>query len=175
VPRAAIAKAAAPIAPVHESFGFSLGADADLDRHAAIVAGMRWRRGWLSIGLEVNRGTETTIETGDTGHVHVARTFAAALSCGHLGRFGLCGVAAAGMLTGRGELLADASTVRRLIALVGARAEWTLQITDLFGVQAHVEGLQALRNSRFLVDQMPVWSSQSREVRVGLGVVANFP
>ena len=62
-----------------------------------------------------------------------------------------------------------------LAQLMGARAEWMLNLTDRIAVQAHVDGLQALTMSRFLVDQMTLWPSQARELRVGLGVMANFP
>ena len=42
------------------------------------------------------------------------------------------------------------------------------------GLRVHADALQALGSAGFMVDQAPVWSTDPRELRLGVGVVAIF-
>lgn len=152
-----------------------LGAAADLRGHPSLVAGGRIGRGRWSLGLEVQAEAESSIALENGGEISMSRTSVAAAPCARLAGFGLCGLAAGGALRGRGIELADATVVTRPIAQLGARAEWSYPLVGGFALRIHVDATQALTSARFLVDQMPVWTSDSRELRLGAGVVANSP
>ena len=57
----------------------------------------------------------------------------------------------------------------------GARAAVELSLSRRLAVELHVDGLQALTTTRFLVDHMPAWATDPRELWVGAGVEATFP
>jgi len=151
------------------------GAAAGLDGTPAAVLGGSVRRGRAAIGIELAIEADRTLDVGDGGRVHLSRRRIDVTPCVHLGGAALCGLGTVALVTGRGEDLVDAAAVRRPVVALGGRAAWTLALGARLAVRFHVDGAHTLGDARFRVDQMPVWGSPAREVRVGAGVVAHFP
>jgi hypothetical protein len=161
--------------PAASQIDVLLGAASDAARLPALVLGSRWRRSRVSLGLELHLRAPETIDVGDGSSIRVARTGLEAVPCGYVGRVALCGLATAGMIAGEGQQLASASSVRRATFAVGGRVEVTLGVSDRIAIRLHADGLRALTHTRFLVDQMPAWTSDSHELWLGGGVLATFP
>jgi hypothetical protein len=152
-----------------------LGGAGDLRGHAALVAGARATRRWWSLGVELQAEPPRRLDLEAGGQITLSRTYVTAAPCAHLRGFGLCGIATAGALRGRGVELQDAEAVTRPILQLGGRVEWSRAVAARLAVRLHVDAVRVLTSARFLVDQMPVWASDSRELRLGAGVVAFFP
>jgi hypothetical protein len=152
-----------------------LGAVGDVSRRPALVTGARWRQGHMSVGLELHVATPLTIDVEAGGSVEVTQTRIDAVPCLHVRQLAVCGLATAGMIGGKGHQLADAAHVRRAAAAVGGRVELTWRLVDLVSLRLHLDGLQTLDRTTFVVDEMAVWTSDSRELWLGAGVLANFP
>jgi hypothetical protein len=153
----------------------SLGVAGDTTRRGALVIGAGVRvRGW-SLALELRDASAQTVDAGGGSAIVVDRTTIDALPCLHLGRAAVCGLASTGIVRGEGRDLATAATARRLALAVGGRAELAYPLWRRVAVRVHADVLQNLIRSRFLVDQMPMWTADSRELWLGAGVVANFP
>jgi hypothetical protein len=152
-----------------------VGAAGDIARRPALVVGGRWRSGHLSLGLELSVRTPLTIDVEAGGSVEVTQTGVDAVPCFHVRGLALCGLASAGMIGGEGHELAEAAHVRRAAAAVGARVELAVPVADRVSLRLHLDGLQTLDRTQFLVDEMAVWTSDSRELWLGAGVLANFP
>lgn len=152
-----------------------VGAASDTTAHPALELGSRWRHDRLSLGLELHIATPESIDVGDGGTVHVAAAGLDAVPCFHASYLALCGLANAGLISAEGQALANAATARRAAFAVGGRVELDVPLLDRVSLRVHLDGLQALTSSRFLVDQMPVWTSEPRELWLGAGVLAKFP
>ncbi|HEX5061682.1 MAG TPA: hypothetical protein VFV99_20085 [Kofleriaceae bacterium] len=152
-----------------------VGAASDTTAHPALELGSRWRHDRLSLGLELRIATPESIDVGDGGTVNVATAGLDAVPCFHAGYLGLCGLATAGMISAEGQALANAATARRAAFAIGGRIELDVPLLHRLSLRVHLDGLQALTSSRFLVDQMPVWTSEPRELWLGAGVLAKFP
>jgi hypothetical protein len=152
-----------------------VGAAGDASRRPALVLGGRWRHGRMSLGLDVSMRTPLSIDVEAGGSVEVTQTGIAAVPCFHVRGLALCGLASAGMIGGEGHGLAEAAHVRRAAGAVGARVELSVPVIDRVSLRLHLDGLQTLDRTQFLVDEMAVWTSDSRELWLGAGVLANFP
>ena len=152
-----------------------LGGAGDLRGHAALVAGARATRRWWSLGLELQAEPPRRLDLEAGGQITLSRTYVTAAPCAHLRGFGLCGIATAGALRGRGVELQDAVAVTRPIVQLGGRVEWRRAVATRLAVRLHLDATRVLTSARFMVDQLPVWASDSRELRLGAGVVAIFP
>jgi hypothetical protein len=146
------------------------------DHHArpAAVVGGRIGRGHLSLGLELELARSETIDVGDDGALRVRRTLASLTPCATLARVSLCGLATGGYVRGAAMRLANARTVSRGTFELGVRAEWIYPVLARVGLRVHADALQAIGSAGFMVDQSPVWSTDPRELRLGVGVVAIF-
>jgi hypothetical protein len=152
-----------------------VGAASDAAGLPALVVGSRWRRDRLSLGLELHVAAPQSIAVGDAGSVRIAQTGVDVAPCVHAGALAVCGLANAGVIGGEGRQLAEAMAVYRPSFAVGARLELDVPIVARVSLRLHVDGLQALTSTRFSVDQMTVWTSDSRELWLGAGVLATFP
>lgn len=165
----------APVVRARPQLALLVGGAGDVRGRPSLFAGGRARKGRWSVGLEVQAESSQSIDLQGGGRITMSRRYVTAAPCAQLGPLGLCGIATAGALRGRGIELADAIDVTRPVIQLGGRAEWELAITRRLGVRVHVDATQALSNQHFLVDQMPVWTSDSRELRLGVGMVAKVP
>ena len=157
------------------AFAALVGGTGDLHGQPSLLAGVRARHGRYSLGLEAQAEGTTRVAVEDGGQISVSRKYATLAPCVHVAQAAFCGVMAAGALRGRASELADAASVTRALVQVGGRAEWSYPIAARIGLRVHVDAVQALTRAEFLVDQMPVWTSDSRELRLGGAVVAHFP
>lgn len=151
-----------------------LGAAGDASRRPALVLGARWRQGRISLGVELAIRNPITIDVEAGGSVEVTQTGIEAVPCFHIRALALCGLASAGMIGGEGHQLAEAAHARRAAVAFGGRVELVVPILDRVALRLHLDGLQALDRTQFLVDEMAVWTSDSRELWLGAGVLANF-
>ena len=55
-----------------------------------------------------------------------------------------------------------------------SRVEASVPVLRRIALRLHVDALQSLTSSQFLVDEMPVWTSKPRELWLGAGVMAAF-
>lgn len=147
----------------------------DWHAHPAAVLGGRVGRGHVSLGLELELARSETIDVGDDGALRVRRTLASLTPCATLARVSLCGLATGGYVRGAAMRLANARSVSRPTFELGLRAEWIYPVLARVGVRVHADALQAIGSADFMVDQTPVWSTDPRELRLGVGVVAIFP
>lgn len=167
--RAAIAPSRAPLELLAIAGGLT-----DHHAHPAAVLGGRIGRGRVALGLELELARGETIDVGDGGALHVSRTLASVTPCATVQGISLCGLATAGLVRARSERLANGTAVARGTFEVGVRAEWITPLVDRLGLRFHADALQAIGSAGFLVDQMPVWSTDPRELRLGIGLVAIF-
>lgn len=166
---------AAPAATRVNHVEAMLGAASDLGGRPALALGGRWHRGAFSLGLELHLLAPQSIAVEAGGSVEVARTAIDAAPCMHVSHVALCGLASARMITGEGHELAEAAHIRRVALAVGGRIELSYPVLHRLSLRAHLDGLQALDRTRFTVDEMAVWTSDSRELWLGAGIVAKFP
>ncbi len=152
-----------------------LGGAGDLSRRPALVLGGRWHHGALSLGLELHVLSPQSIDIDAGGSVEVTRTGVEAAPCLHVTYLAVCGLASARMVTGEGHELAEAAHIRRTAFAVGGRIELAYPVLHRLSLRVHLDGLQALDRTRFTVDEMAVWTSDSRELWLGAGVLAHFP
>jgi hypothetical protein len=152
-----------------------LGGAGDLSRRPALVLGGRWHHGALSLGLELHVLASQSIDIEAGGSVEVTRTGLEAAPCVHVTYLAVCGLASARMITGEGHELAEAAHIRRTAFAVGGRVELAYAVLHRLSLRVHLDGLQALDRTRFTVDEMAVWTSDSRELWLGAGVLAHFP
>ncbi|HEY5927409.1 MAG TPA: hypothetical protein VIV11_37250, partial [Kofleriaceae bacterium] len=161
--------------PRTRHLAFLLGGATDATGRPALVAGARVRRGRMSLGLELQLVAPLSLDAGDGATVRVSQYGVDAAPCFHVSRFALCGLATAGVIGGAGDQLAHATSVWRPALAVGARVEASVPVLPRVALRLHVDALQALTSSRFTVDEMPVWTSEPRQLWVGGGVQAVFP
>jgi hypothetical protein len=152
-----------------------LGGASDLSGSPALLLGGRWHRSTFSLGLELHVRSPLSIAVEAGGSVEVTRSGVDAAPCVHVKYLAMCGLASARMITGEGHDLAEAAYVRRAALAVGGRVEVDVPLVDRVSLRMHLDGLQALDRTRFMVDEMAVWTSDSRELWLGAGVLANFP
>ncbi len=140
----------------------------------SVIAGVRMQHGRGSVGLElaVELPTETTIGMGT---VDVVTTRAGANGCVRLGPVAACGLLIGGVTRGKGEQLFDAHSVIKPIGGIGARLEWRHLVSSRIGTRVFCDFEQLLATTRFLVDDMPVWTTASRQVWLGAGVFLRMP
>jgi len=151
------------------------GAASDATGSPALVVGGRWRHGQFSAGLELHLTAQQALDVGDGGSVRVTQNGLDALPCFHVSHFALCGIATAGVIGGEGKNLAHAVSVRRAAVALGGRLEASYPLVRRVALRLHVDALQSLTSSRFLVDEMVVWTSKPHELWLGGGIVAVFP
>lgn len=136
---------------------------------AAVIVGGRVHRGASALGIDITAGDADEIAVG-AGRVHVVAARITAAGCRRLGSIVACGLAIGGLVRGRGEGLMDARAAARPIAGLGARLEWRQLVSASLGLRVFVDLEQLVATTRFLVDDMPVWTSDSRQVWLGAGI-----
>jgi hypothetical protein len=174
MPPLAIDTRSVQAAPV-KHIAITVGAASDASGTGAFVAGGRWRRGRLSLGLELHLTAPLSLDVGDGGSVRVSQNALDALPCFHVSRFAVCGLATGGVVGGQGRSLAHAIEVYRPSFAVGGRVEASFPVLPRVAFRLHLDALQSLASTQFLVDEMVVWTSKPRELWLGGGVVAVFP
>jgi len=144
----------------------------DLDGLGAVAA--RVRRAGRSLELQASMQTTDDVTIG-SGHVTVGLTAFTAAGCVYPRAFAVCATATAGWWTGRGEQLVDASTRRLPFLAVGARAGWERAVSDRVSLGIELGFDVPTRKSRFLVDQMPIWTSPRFAATGGVAAIVQIP
>ena len=140
----------------------------------AIILGGRVERRRHALGLELHAGLPSATELG-VGTVRVMTAKLDAVACYRHGGFGACGLVMAGLVHGRGEDLMTPQTSILPMAGVGARLEWRQPMSRWGGVRLFADVEQLLSTTRFLVDAIPVWTSDARQAWLGAGIYFYSP
>jgi hypothetical protein len=151
-----------------------LGGASRITGELAAILGGRLGRASRSIGLELALEAPTHLTAG-SGSVTVTTGRFIATPCVAARGFSACGVMAGGWSRGRSDGLMDTRTVTAPVFAVGVRAEWRASLTQRLGLRVFVELDQVLTTTRFLVDDMTVWTNARREAWVGTGAFLRFP
>lgn len=166
-------------APPQQLAGFETsagvaGGRASGDFQGQVVIGAALHRGRRSVALEFGLAAPDRVAIG-MGRV-VATTYAFdVVGCLHRGPLAGCATTAVGWVQGRGEGLINSSTARSLYVAPGLRAAWTAGLSDRIAVRVELSARAPVTRNRFLVDQMPVWSTSPVEGWLGLSLVARIP
>jgi hypothetical protein len=151
-----------------------LAASMGTTRTAAIVVGGRLDRSGRAFGVELEVGIPSTTELG-VGSVRVMTASLDAVACVRRGGLGACGFVMGGLVRGSGNDLMDARSVIRPVAGVGARLEWRQPMSRWGGIRMFVDVEQLVATTRFLVDEMPVWTTDARQASLGAGIYFHGP
>jgi hypothetical protein len=143
---------------------------------ARLVGGVRLRRGWWSLGaeLELHAPEEIAVGSGEE-RIRIETAAAALIACGHLGAATLCGTAGGGWIGGHGLALVEARAATTPLAALGVRLGWELPLSRQLALRLHLDGRALLTTSRFLVDDRSVWTSSRQEAWLGTDLIATFP
>lgn len=123
----------------------------------------------LSIGIRPDE-----VPASDAGQVTITAARASAIAC-YRTVVDVCAVATGGAIRGRSEGVIDARAASTPLAAGGARLAWERRIGARLSIQLHGEARAALTVSRFLVADMPVWTSPRVEATAGASLVARIP
>lgn len=164
---------ARPIGPARTR-SIDLGGAGGTTGAASFMVGGRLQRCRAAAAIELGLETPVELPVG-SGSVHVAIGRLNASSCVRLGSLNLCGLLTGGVVRGRGEGLMDARTAIKPIAGLGVRLEWRQLVSTHVGMRLFGDFEQLLANTRFLVDGMSVWTSDSRQAWFGVGVFLQGP
>jgi hypothetical protein len=161
----------APIALDVIAGGAAAGSGAGMAPELAL--GLRVSRGRARVGVELSLRAPDELAAGD-GRVVVTTARATVLAC-FRGNIDLCAVGSGGVVRGSASGVVDARAASTPLAACGLRASWERPLTGRFALRVHAEARAALTTSRFLVDEMPVWTSSRVEAGAGLSLVAHIP
>jgi hypothetical protein len=144
------------------------------DVDALTALGARLRRGELSAEVVAAMQTADELAAGP-GHVTIGLTAFTTAVCAHMRSFAACATATGGWWTGRGEALFDASTVRLPYIAAGMRVGWAYPMSARFSVELAAGVEVGLTTSRFLVDQMPIWTSPRLSANGTVAAIVQIP
>lgn len=136
--------------------------------------GIRGARGRGVVGLDLTLRAPDEVPASDAGQVTITAARASAIAC-YRTVVDVCAVATGGAIRGRSEGVIDARAASTPLAAGGARLAWERRIGARLSIQLHGEARAALTVSRFLVADMPVWTSPRVEATAGASLVARIP
>ncbi len=167
------------VLPPHASRpALELAAQMGTTKTGEVVIGGRLDRGRHAFGAELHVGIPATTSLGTQegdGSVRVMTLSLGGVVCRRWGSLGACGILMGGLVRGSGADLMDARTAVRPMASVGARLEWRQAMSRWGGIRMFVDAEQLMVSTRFLVDEMPVWTSDARQAWLGAGIYFHGP
>lgn len=152
-----------------------VGGPTDRGWRGSFAFGARTRRGHAALEVEAEWTPSETVAVGATGSVHVSSSALAISPCVAARGLFACGTAATGWIRGTGVGLFDPHNATTLMVALGGRVGWERPLTVGFAIRVFGEVRARVTTTRFLVDQMPVWTSPGYDARAGIGLVAHLP
>jgi hypothetical protein len=144
----------------------------ELDQRLSL--GARLRRDDYSLDVLASVHGRDAIGVGN-GHIEVGLTSFTFAPCAHPTDLTFCAAASAGWFSGRGDRLVDSRTAQLVYAALGARVGREWKLTPRLGVALTLDADVPLLTSRFLVDQMAVWTNRWLEVSTGATAIVQIP
>lgn len=160
--------------PGLEMYGGVVGGRASGRFQTGLVIGANVTRGGWKLGADFALAAADRVTVGPGRVVVSTRTFDVA-GCRARGSLAACATIAVGWVSGHGEDLPTTASVTSPYLAAGARLQWDAVFSARIAARIQLGARAPAVRNRFLVDEMPVWSTAPVEAWIGLALVARIP
>jgi hypothetical protein len=162
--------------PAERAIILGLGPTGELGSVPSFTGGLRLfagvRRGALSVEFSAEATLPVTLRQPD-GTGFSANTLGATIApCAHRDCVSLCAVGMLGLLAVRGFGVDDARSPSSLFGKVGLRLAFDPWLSSRWTAGIHVDGLANLTPSTVSLNELPVWTTPTLTLIVGVDVAA---
>ena len=156
------------------------GGEVSLDDSIGFVAGARLRKGWASIGLELEPYTWRALDqVGNAMHapaeISLALTAARIVPCAHYGAVAACALLSGGAMRVHPEGLTPDRSELTAFAAAGLRAALEYPVSERLALELHADARANLLRTQIAIDGMSTSTAPAIDAVLGCAVSGRFP